>query len=41
MEVFVKQIKIGLKEGQPSTRFFCTLQDPLIIADLVLTGFIF
>ena len=34
-----KAYKIGLKGGQPSTHFLCTLLDPYIIPGLVPTGF--
>ena len=34
-----KADKIGLKGGQPSTCFLCSLQDPCIISGLVPTGF--
>ena len=34
-----KEDKIGLKVGQPSTYFLCTLQEPYIIPGLVSSGF--
>ena len=34
-----KADKIGLKGGQPSTHFLCTLQEPCIIPSLVPTSF--
>ena len=34
-----KADKIGLNGGELSTHFFCTLQEPYIIAGLVPTGF--
>ena len=33
-----KADKIGLKGGQPSTHFLCTIQEPYIIQDAVPTG---
>ena len=34
-----REDKIGLKGGQPLTRFLCTLQEIYIIPGLVFTGF--